>query len=93
MHTIKMMESTLSVQDIKALREIIPRAFTIGNDGDILVNYVELNEVLLGQNPKGDDFSSMLDRSNLPSGTVYKANFHFLCFCFYACIFFCFSFF
>lgn len=82
MHTIKMMESTLSVQDIKALREIIPRAFTIGNDGDILVNYIELNEVLLGQSPKGDDFSSMLDRSNLPSGTVYKANFHFFMFMF-----------
>lgn len=75
MHTIKMMESTLSVQDIKALREIIPRAFTIGNDGDILVNYIELNEVLLGQTSRGDDFSSMLDRSNLPSGTLYKAHF------------------
>ena len=75
MHTIKMMESTLSVQDIKALREIIPRAFIIGNDGDILVNYIELNEVLLGQTSRGDDFSSMLDRSNLPSGTLYKAHF------------------
>lgn len=99
MHTIKMMESTLSVQDIKALREVIPRAFTIGNDGDILVNYIELNEVLLGQSPRGDDFSSMLDRSNLPSGTEFKAvsyfsivnlfdcTFVFSLFCFIACCF------
>ena len=69
MHTVKMMESTLTLQDIKALREIVPRAFSIGGDGDYLVNYVELNEVLTGQSPRGDDFNSSLDR-NLSTGTV-----------------------
>ena len=46
---MKMMESTLSVQDIKALREIVPRAFSIGNEGDYIVNYVELNDVQIGR--------------------------------------------
>ena len=70
MHTVKMMESALSLQDIKALREVVPRAFSIGNDGDYLVHYVELNEVLLGQSPLGDDFNNSLDRHNLSSGTA-----------------------
>lgn len=68
------MESTLSVQDIKALREIVPRAFSIGNEGDYIVNYVELNDVLLSQSPKGDDFNNTLDRT----GTVYMAKFYIL---------------
>ena len=79
---MKMMESTLSLQDIKALREIVPRAFSIGNEGDYIVNYVELNDVLLSQSPKGDDFNSTLDRT----GTEYTAKFYILYFIFYCTV-------
>jgi hypothetical protein len=53
-HTVKMMESILTIQEVHALREIVPKAFPAGDNGDYLVSYVELDAVLAAHTPRND---------------------------------------
>ena len=69
MHTVKMMECNITLQELVALKEIIPRAFPIGNDGEYVVNYVELNEVLINHSPRGDSAFERNSFSNMNSTT------------------------
>ena len=51
---MKMMESTLTIQEVNALREIVPKAFPASDHGDYLVSYVELDAVLAAHTPRND---------------------------------------
>lgn len=69
MHTVKMMESNLTLQEFNALKEIIPRAFPMGSDGEYVVNYVELNEVLINHSPRNDSsFERTFSNMNSTTG-------------------------
>lgn len=69
MHTAKMMECNVTLQELTALKEIIPRAFPMGSEGEYVVNYVELNEVLTNHSPRSDSAFERNPFTNMNSTT------------------------